>query len=260
MGDYYNRVIYGILDVLYKENIVLQILENFDVPYENVYENNGIIFVGKVPPEYIDKALEYKLPFVLCGHPDNTYQYPSLHFDIKKGISDLLDYLISSGHKKIGLIIGYNHNEDFFYKTTTETFHEVLQHHQLSSTEKMIANCDYENLQTVEIALNKLLKQNPTAIYCADDHIAYVAQQILKRWDIKVPEDISIVGFDGIVLPPFLEQPNVTLTTVYTDPTALGRAAVAQLKKIILHPQSAGSKHTILPVNLRIGDSVKRKK
>jgi LacI family transcriptional regulator len=124
----------------------------------------------------------------------------------------------------------------------------------------MITGCSYENLQTVEIALNKLLKQNPTAICCADDHIAYVAYQILKRWGLKVPEDISITGFDGITTPPYLPEPEPKLTTVYTDPVILGRTAVEQLKKIILQPQSASQKHTVLPTSLRIGSSVKRRR
>ncbi|MDR2430691.1 MAG: LacI family transcriptional regulator [Candidatus Margulisbacteria bacterium] len=260
-GEYYNRAIYGILEVLHQENIVLQILENFDTPYEQVYENNGIIFVGKVPPEYLDKALDFKLPFILCGHPDDQYKYPAVHFDIRRGASELLEYLLSSGHKKIGLIIGsVGGDADFFYKTITGAFREALKRSQLNNADKLLEECSYNNLQTVEIALNKLLKQNPSAIYCSDDHIAYVAYQILKRWGLKIPDDISIVGFDGIVTPPYLPAPKPALTTVYVDPILLGRTAVAQLKKIILNPQNAGPKHLVLPVSLRIGESVKRKR
>jgi DNA-binding LacI/PurR family transcriptional regulator len=258
MGDYYNSVIYGILEVLHKENITIQILSNFDVAYEQIYENNGIIFVGKVPPEFLASALNFKMPFVLCGHPDDQNKYPAVHFDVQKGLHELLDYLISSGHKKIGQIVGQASHEDFFYKTLVGTFQETMSHNQLSGAEKMITTCDYDNLQTVEIALNKLLKQNPTAICCADDHIAYISYNILKRWNIKIPDDISLTGFDDIRLSSFLEPPRPSLTTVSSDPINLGRTAVSQLKKMILSPNSSGQKHIILPVHLKIGASVKR--
>jgi DNA-binding LacI/PurR family transcriptional regulator len=256
-GEYYNKVIYGILESLYSEKIVIQILSSFSVEYSEVYDNNGIIFIGKVPDVFIAKAQEFRLPFVLCGHPRPGYY--SLRFDIERGVHELIDYVVSCGHKKIGMIIPESDKTDVITNTIQAAYQETLKYQKIPYREQLVATANFSNLQTVEIALNKLLKAKPapTAIFCTSDHFAYIAYRILKKWNIRIPLDVSIVGFDGINVPLHLETPQPILTTVATDQVELGRESVALLKKIILTPNDKPIQQ-ILPIHLRIGDSVQR--
>lgn len=261
-GEYYNKVIYGILDSLYNEKVSIQILNNFYVEYSDIYENDGIIFVGKVPEAYIEKAKVFKMPFVLCGHPLPLPDCYALRFDIERGVHELMDYVVSCGHKKIGAIFWETKDKnDPIVNALAGGYRSALELNKITYAAKYTATASFSNLQTVETALNKLLKVTPapTAIFCTSDHFAYIAYRILKKWKIKIPVDISIVGFDGISIPLHLETPSPILTTVATDQVQLGRESVALLKKLIFK-QALPKKEMILPVSLRIGDSVKRLK
>lgn len=256
-GDFYSNVIFGILDSLYKENIAIQILGSFNVEYSEIYENDGIVFAGKVPDSFIEKAKGFRMPFVLCGHPSKSPEDFYLRFNIEQGIEELLDYVISCGHQKIGVIIGDQGKDDPIYIAKMNSFKKFLAKENISWSNELLATCRHDNLQTVEIALNKLWKLKPSVIFCGDDHIAYMAYQILKKWQVNVPEDISIVGFDGVTIPSHLEKPQPVLTTILSDQVALGREGISALKEIIKNPGIKERKR-ILPVTLKIGDSVKR--
>lgn len=258
-GDYYNRVIYGILENLYKEKVAIQILDDFDkVDYSEVYENNGIIFVGKTPQAFIDRALEFRMPFVLCGHPDSEEKHFSLRFDIERGIAELMDYIISCGHKKIGLIIRDSSQErDEINELIMNAYKNGLSENKIPFNPKLIGSCQYSNLHTIETALNKLFDQKPTVIMCADDHFAYISYRLLKKWGTNIPQDMSITGFDGVDFPEYIEVPQPELTTVFTDQILLGREAIVLLKKIIFNPTLEQKLH-VLPIRLHIGSSVSR--
>jgi DNA-binding LacI/PurR family transcriptional regulator len=196
----------------------------------------------------------------LCGHPVAEPECYSLRFDIERGINELLEYVISCGHKKIGMIVPATDDpQDVIINTLRSAFSNALRAHRCTVRPDFIATASFNNLQTAETALNKLFKVKPapTAIFCTSDHFAYIAYRILKKWKIRVPLDISIVGFDGISIPTHLETPTPILTTVATDQIQLGRESVSLLKKIIFNPNEKEKTH-ILPIHLRIGDSVKR--
>ena len=258
-GYYYNRVIFGILDNLYREKVSIQILDNFDkIEYSEVYENNGILFIGKTPQAYIDKALEFRMPFVLCGQPDPENNYYALRFDIERGVNEIMDYVVSCGHKKIGLLIkDPTVEKDTLNDIVLNTYKQGLTDNKITLNPKMIGMCQHNNLHTIETALNKLMDQGPTVIMCADDHLAYTSYRLLKKWGVSIPNDISIVGLNGVEFPEYIEAPTPTLTTVFNDQINLGREAIIHLKKIIFN-QPLEQKLHVLPIRLRVGDSVKR--
>jgi len=227
------------------------------VQYSEIYENDGIVFVGKVPDSFIEKAKTFRMPYVLCGHPSKNPEDYFLRFNIEQGINELMDYVISCGHKKIGVIIGDQGKDDPIYTAKMGAFKKFLHRENIVWDNEMLATCRHDNLQTVEIALNKLWKIKPSVIFCGDDHIAYMAYQILKKWQVKIPEDISIVGFDGVNIPVHLEKPTPTLTTIMSNQVALGRESISSLKEVIKNP-GIKDKKKILPITLFIGDSVKR--
>jgi len=258
-GEYYNKVIFGILDSLYTENIAVQILSDFNVEYSDIYDNSGIVFVGKTPTAFLEKANDFKIPYVLCGHPIADPDTYSIRFDIERGVDELIDYVISCGHSKIGLILGETEENDIIHQAIISSCSKALERNKLKLNKELIEYAGFNDLQTIETAVNKLLKNKvkPTVIFCSNDHFAYITYRILKKWKIKIPTDISIVGFDGIKTPFHLEPPTPTLTTVMTDHVDLGRKSIALLKDLINNPTLEQKQH-LLPVQLSVGDSVKR--
>jgi DNA-binding LacI/PurR family transcriptional regulator len=245
-------VLFGVLSALKKDNIIFQVIDSFDVKYSEIYKHQGIIFIGETPLSDLQKAQSYEIPFVECGHPLEPDNFYSIRFDVENGIRQLLEYAVSCGHSKIGLVVGSFREQNYIEDIIKRSYQNTL-----GCNEKLIFQVEYNNLFTIQTALNRLLKNKATAVLCGDDFLAYLALKVLKKLKIKVPNDISIMGFDGIDIPVYLENPNPYLTTVYANRRNLGEKSVDLLKKLVVNIESI-SKENILPVTLRVGDSVKR--
>jgi DNA-binding LacI/PurR family transcriptional regulator len=77
-----------------------------------------------------------------------------------------------------------------------------------------------------QVAASRLLKQGVTGIVCASDPIALGAVRAVRRAGLKVPQDVSVVGYDDSA---FMNCTDPPLTTVRQPLEAIGRAAVAML-------------------------------
>ena len=122
---------------------------------------------------------------------------------------------------------------------------------------------DYTNLETMKTALNQIFDgpgKNPTILICADDLLAYKAIQVLREMKIKVPDEVSVTGFDGIQPYYAFDSDNaIFLTTVVVDLLTLGRTSLSRLVDLATGKPSSPV-HMRLPVKLQVGDSVRRLK
>ena len=137
------------------------------------------------------------------------------------------NHLIQLGHKRVGCITG---NIDLSEcQERTNGFTDAFAENQLSFSEDWIANASftmdagYENTQ-------RLLDQNVTAIFAQNDMIALGILHYLKEKKIRVPEDISVVGFDNI---PFISMVDLPLTTIAQPIQLMGEKA---LDILLSHP------------------------
>ena len=259
LGEYYREVVHGILSRIMQSKLDIRIIDHFDVGYEDVYESSGLICVGKIPEDWVIKAKGFKIPFVLCGHPPSLPGVLSVFPDFKTGYRQLIEYVISCNHQKIGLILGRFGADDPLEKLIIQTYQDTLATHNIQYKEQYIKYADYNNLQTLSIVFNELLSEKPrvSAIVFSDDQFAYQAIREAHRHGLKIPEDISITGFDGIGIPSFLEAPTPSLTTAYVDRYQVGAKAVDLLMSYI-HNQDIREKTHHIPTKLTIGNSVKR--
>jgi len=251
---YYNEVLFGIINTLQTDRVIFQLLSSFNVIYSDIYKNQGIIFLGDTPKSDIARAKTFRLPFVLCGHMVDDPEVHSVRFDFEDGFADLLKYAQSCGHKNIALIRGTFEQEHYYEKLVDKVYLKSMK----SKDNTLICPVKYSDLQTIEIAVNTILKAKPkiTAILCSDDFLAYATMKVLKKLKVAVPGEMSIMGFDGINLPIYLEAPVPALTTVSVDRRRLGEESVLMLKRMI-NKFTIKNKQELLPVTLQVRDSVK---
>lgn len=173
--------------------------------------------------------------------------------DNVKGIRDLLTYIYEQGHRKIAYIHGQRTSEvtdsriKSFYKTANEIGFEV--------DEDYIIEGMYRDTQNAEKLTARLLdmKERPTCIIYPDDLCAMGGRNVIRARGLRIPQDISIAGYDGINI---TQQIEPQLTTIYQDTRMIGRVAAENLINQIERPKSSLIEHVIVEGNLIRGRSV----
>ncbi|MBT1247019.1 LacI family transcriptional regulator [Thermosipho sp. 1223] len=166
--------------------------------------------------------------------------------DNKIGMNLLLDYLIDVGHRSFIFING--NKETFSAKIRYEAFTERARTEKLEF-KHYFTEFSYE----AGYKKAKRLKGLPDAILCGNDLIAYGVIDALEEKGYKVPEDVSVTGFDDI---PFSKHFKPPLTTVYQPMYEMGRKSAKLLLEII-EEKKVSNKGIVLLPKLVIRESTK---
>lgn len=193
-------------------------------------------------------GISYQEMMKFCGHtplvqidPQMGLEVPSVIVDQKYGSQLVTEHLISLGHQRIAEISG-----------PLNWFGAIARHEQwLATLEKagltpmMSIEGDWSAQSGYEAA-HRLLKADPgfTALVVGNDQMALGALYALNEYNLRVPEDISVVGFDDIPEATFFRPP---LTTVKQDFNQLGEIGVKYLLELIHTPDTPIKQHVILP-------------
>jgi DNA-binding LacI/PurR family transcriptional regulator len=255
LGEFYNVVVLGILEEAkrLRLNVIVESFEREGEHFPKTITRNlvdGILFLGKVSREHILMTQRRGIPFVLVGHPIPDVELSSIVSDSRGGAVQAVDHLIGLGHDKIGMIIG-EPAIDPISSERIEGYRFAMMKASLKTPDEYIAEADFGKPETAIKAVKRLLnlKEPPTAIFCTSDSLAYRAYRGVKELGLKIPKDISIVGFDDIFAPEFSELPGPSLTTVNVNRTEMGKTAVNVLLDIIQNPTKTAYRHT-LPARL----------
>lgn len=169
---------------------------------------------------------ELDLPAVGIN-PDPGFALPYVTQDHASGIRALLDELVREGHVRIGHVAGparFVHS-----RQREQVWRDVLAEHSLDPGPRVDGGFSYEG--GIAAAENLLAAgELPTAMFCANDLSALGFIARLQREGIRVPERMSVVGFDGIR---FAEYVPPRLTTVRASARRVGRAAARLLLDVI---------------------------
>lgn len=198
-----------------------------------------------------------KFPFVLVDRRINGYRTDCVMSDNENGIYNATAYLIKMGHNRIALI-----KNDFSGSTSIQDringYEKALYDSGLEFKENlMFTLASSENLTTDYKGLYKFIyKEKPTAVLALSDHIALEVVKMGRKYNIKIPEQLSLIGFDNLSTVQHLETP---LTTVAQFPEEIGRQAVQLLiKKLKLDNEEKNLIYQIYhPVELVKRESVK---
>lgn len=148
----------------------------------------------------------------------------------RQGVFEAVKYLHDLGHKKIANIYGGQYLE--IGKQRKEYFEEALEKYHLPEYPEFYVNGELFSKEDGYNAMTRLmkLKDQPTAIFCASDMIAIGAMQAINQAGKRVPDDYSLIGFDGIDIGQMITP---RLTTIRQDTTRMGNIAANQILNMI---------------------------
>lgn len=204
---------------------------------------DGIILLySKTNDTVMNYLLEEDFPFTVIGRPyNNAERITHVDNDNIYATKQVTKYLIDKGHKRI-TFIGLN-PEVVFTIDRMEGYKQALQEAGIPFNEQLVVQESSLKEGGVEAAKEFLLaNEPPTALVVTDDFVAIELMSYAESINIRVPEDISIISFNNIMLTNHMRPP---LTSVDIDIFQLGLEAASCLIEKIKNP-------TILPKRLTI--------
>lgn len=188
---------------------------------------DGLIINSVAPEEDIEDFLnELDTPFVLMNRFMKKNPGDTIHTDDFNGGKIAVEHLLSLGHTRIGLI-SIASNPVFSDSLRIDGYKEALSKAGIDFDEDLVFLRDYQ-AETGMMAFNHFmsLENPPTALFCCSDVIAMGAVKAANLANIKIPEDISIIGYDDFIYADYMVP---SLTTIAQNKEKLGVGAVELL-------------------------------
>ncbi len=198
---------------------------------------DGVIIQGlKKDDPYLTEAVTSELPTVLIDIPIENSSTGYVTSNQEESVKTAIKYLFRLGHEKIGFMNGHKHA--YVSETRFKAYRDTLSELNLEFDENLVCYGDFEEEKAYQAALNFLLTtSNVSAFFCVSDIMALGVLKAARELQIEVPEELSIVGFDNILLSRYVSPP---LTTIAQNPFELGGAAANLVLDII---NNTSSKH-----------------
>ena len=169
-------------------------------------------------------------PMLVLGRSvQNSATLAGLPIDNKQGARDATRHLIEQGHREIAFIAGPPTHEDAIERL--DGYRIALEEAGIGFDADLVEQGDY--LETGGVAaMERLMGRHPSfsAVFCANDQTAYGARLAMFRRGVRVPEDVSLVGFDDLPTSSYMTPP---LTTVRQPTYEIGRLAAQGIVQMI---------------------------
>jgi len=212
----------------------------------------GVLFADMQGNEnLLDALVKNRIPCIVMNYHDNALRAGCIAIDNKGGAVRAVDYMAALGHRRIAIITG-----DLNIQAANERldgYKESLKKNALAIEEDLIIEGDFSP-GSARKGMEKIfgLDSYPTAIFVSSDEMAFEAVRFLQEKKIKVPRDISIMGFDNSW---FATQCPVALTTIKQPLGQMGRLAVNTLRKMMSSKGKPAYEKRVLQTELVIRES-----
>jgi len=227
--------------------------------------DGAILIVPPLNDHLAAALLEAGLPFVLVGSKSDDPEVTTVDVDNVDGARRLVLHMLEQGHRRIALLHFKSELSFSFSSERIEGYHKGFEEFGVPCDESLIAGytsfdeepeAGYTSLyQELKSLMSRPVDQRPTALFCIHDRAAVAAIEDLRKLGFRVPEDVSVTGFDdmaGITNPP--------LTTIHQPFRQIGeRAAELLLSQIDASVAKAPlpiATKEILPAELIVRGSV----
>jgi len=191
---------------------------------------DGIIVIGQVERKYIERISKIDLPLVFVDFYDNRFDADSVNSDSYHGGYILTDYLVEMGHRKIGFFGTFNMTSsinDRFLGYVKCLMENELEYRR----EWTLDDRDHRGILFEKIDFPDDL---PTAFVCNSDETAFRVISALKSKGVRVPEDISVAGYDNYTVSSICIP---TITTVEVDLDKMATVSVDMMVRKLADPQ-----------------------
>ena len=193
-----------------------------------------------------------ELPVVTLDHVYNNRT--AVLSDNTNGIMSLVHYVYEKGHRRIAYIHG---NRTAVTENRLAGFFKACEDLGIRVPDEYIIEGEYHEPNSCYRATQKILslEKKPTCIFFPDDYAYIGGMNAIAEAGLRVPEDLSVVGYDGIHMAKVM---NPRLTTWEQNTAELGKIAVRKLIERIEHPRSAFPEHIIVEGKLLEGETVRK--
>ncbi|SLN52424.1 HTH-type transcriptional repressor CytR [Falsiruegeria litorea R37] len=198
---------------------------------------DGLLLIGHARDASIYTFLEqHQVPSLVAWSYTPEAQQPSVGFSNIEAMGELAQLVIGAGHRRIAMISGQTSGNDRA-QGRVEGVKRAMAQSGLDAATLTLIETDYEIEKGADaFAQLMTLSPRPTVVMCGNDVLAAGALSEARRLGIKVPEQVSVTGFDDIEL---AEIVSPGLTTVHVPHREMGREAARELTAMV-EGKSAG--------------------
>lgn len=207
-----------------------------------------VVQATSVDSTLISKLQATNLPFIVAGRPSDGAEASYVDVDNVSGAYSAVTHLIRLGYKRIATITGpmdTNAARDRF-----EGYRNALRERGRALDEALVVEGDFMDASGYHGA-QRLLAQQPDAIFAASDSMAYGALRALREANLAVPGDIGLVGFDDLFI---TGADQAFLTTVHQPVRSFGSRLVEELLDIIEYG-APPPRRVVMPTKLMVRES-----
>ena len=232
------------------------------IPVQEIVEQeqddhvNGFIVLGtELSPHEMTFFTGLPQPIVFIDTSFPLLTFDCVDMDNIDGVFRIIEYLYSQGHRSIGLI--KSSFETWNFRMREAGFREAMEYFSLPVQESFILQVDptYEQA-VIDMGKNlKGLKKLPSAFFAMNDIIAYGSMKALRDRNIRIPDDVSIIGFDDLPSSSISEPP---LSSIRVSTQRIGELAIEKLAGRLPGQSKAIPEKILVAGKLIIRDSVRK--
>ncbi len=225
------------------ENKLRKILKKLD----------GVIATCMPRIEHVIQEIKDSVPVVVLDNSAADKTIPSVIIDNYNADVESVDYICSLGHKRVGFMMGLDDSD--VGKNRYAGYRQGLSKNGVALDESLVYRGDYSyksGLKGAEYFLS--LENRPTSLICANDTMAIGAMRWIHQAGVDIPNDISLIGFDDILV---ASQILPALTTVAAPIDQMIQTSFAMLKDQI-SGKTPDTPHVAIPAHLVIRQTCSR--
>ena len=198
----------------------------------------------------VQELVSGSLPVVTIDHV--FHNHSCIESENRQGMAELTRHILSLGHTRIAYICG---EDTSVTSVRTTSFLRAMHEAKLTVPDEYLVHSMYHNPAAARAATEQLLSlpNPPTCIIMPDDYAALGGMEAIRAAGLRIPEDISVAGYDGV---PLLQMCRPQLTTVSQDTSRIGAAAARKLVHLIEQPRTTFQEIIPIPCRLLAGETV----
>lgn len=208
--------------------------------------------VSEMEPALMDELNESGIPVVFYDVGAPRKNITNIRVNYRRGVEKILDYLHGMGHRRLGFI-----GHHAVLEPINERLKTVIEAAARYPAMEVRTAADTDTLEGGRLAARVLLSAgyNPTALICVNDIMAVGALRELRERGIRVPENMSVTGFDNVKLSEFCYP---ALTTVHIPRDRIGHIIFNRLAPRADKPESSADHEIVIDPEFMVRDSTGR--
>ncbi len=195
----------------------------------------------------LDELAASGVPYQLVYN--HSAMHPCVSVDNRAAARELVTELVLLGHRRIGMLSGTRAASDRAQQRHLG-YCDAMRGFSLPARAPLEIDFHQRRLPTSMLAALRDPRRRPTALFCGNDFLALLVMRELREAGMQVPEDMSVVGFDGLSFSELLDPP---LATVCQPHRQLGSTAWSHLQHVL---EGGTPRSSVLAHRLRIGGTV----